>query len=247
MDMAGFGTQTVEEEARRLFPAARIARLDTDSSRRRGEQERVLSAMKAGDIDILVGTQMVAKGLDFPMVSLVGVLGADQMLSLPDFRAGERAFQLIVQAAGRAGRARGGAEVVVQTCNPTSEIIKMAVEQDYGAFYLHEIRQRQLLQYPPFTHILRVIASSEDEGLCHRQIADIIKYSGELLDAREEEIVFLGPADCPVYRLRSRYRCQFLVKSANEELISSLAVYLARLPAVEQCRLELDLNPLSLM
>lgn len=247
IDMAGFGTQTVEEEAGRMFPGARIARLDADSSRHRGQQERVLSAMKSGSLDILVGTQMVAKGFDFPMVSLVGVLGADQMLSLPDFRAGERAYQLIVQAAGRAGRARGGAEVVVQTANPGSDIIKMAVEKDYAAFYLYEIRSRQLLQYPPFTHILRVVASSEVEGLCHRRIADIIKYSGELLDAREEEVTFLGPADCPIYRLRGRYRCQFLVKAVDEELISSLATYLARLPAVDQCRLELDLNPLSLM
>lgn len=247
MDMAGFGTQTIEEESARLFPRARIARLDTDSSQRRGQQEKVLAAMRAGEIDILVGTQMVAKGLDFPLVSLVGVLGADQMLGLPDFRAGERAFQLIVQAAGRAGRARGGAEVVVQTCNPDSPIIRMAVEQDYAAFYISEIRQRQLLQYPPFTHLLRVVATSEDEDLCHRRIADIIEYSGELLDAREEEYVFLGPAECPIYRLRSRYRCQFLVKAANEALLSSLAVYLARLPAIDNCRLELDLNPLNLM
>ncbi len=247
MDMAGFGTQTVEEEARRMFPAARVARLDTDSSRRRGEQERILKAMKNGEIDILVGTQMVAKGLDFPMVSLVGVLGADQMLALPDFRAGERAFQLIVQAAGRAGRAKGGAEVVVQTYNPDSPVIQMAVKQDYFDFYLEEAGQRQVLNYPPFSSLLRVVLSSSNEDFCSKQIADIIEYADELTDARDEELVFLGPAACPIYRLRNRFRNQFIVRSCHEELLSSLGRYLAVMHLQDDLKLELDINPLNLM
>lgn len=247
MEMAGYGTQAVEEEIRRMFPEMRVARLDTDSSRRRGEQERVLNAMKQHEIDILIGTQMVAKGLDFPMVSLVGVLGADQMLSLPDFRASERAFQLIVQAAGRAGRAMGGAEVVVQTYNAANPVIQMAQAQDYFALYMSEIKQRQLLGYPPFVNLLRVVISSPHEDLCQKRIVDIIDYTEEILDAGEEDLSILGPAPCPIYRIRNRYRSQFMVKSGNIELLSSLARYLALLPDLEDCRLEMDLNPLSLM
>lgn len=247
LQMQGAGTQRVEEEIRRLFPEARVERLDLDSSRRAGRQQEILDKMKDGQIDILVGTQMVAKGLDFPEVSLVGIVDADSMLNIPDFRAGERSFQLMVQAAGRAGRGAVAGRVVIQTYNPDNYVIQRAASQDFEGFFREEIKWRRLLQYPPFTHLLRIVISGENHdeaGLLAGEIGDAID---EALDALEDPPVILGPAPCPLARLRGRFRFQILAKSPNLVLLSSIGRYIINKERTADGRVEVDIDPLVTM
>ncbi|WP_054694664.1 replication restart helicase PriA [Syntrophomonas palmitatica] len=200
LQQVGTGTQKIEFELQGLFPQARIERLDLDRSRQKGSQAGILSMMKKKQIDILVGTQMVARGLDFPNVSLVGIVDMDNMLNLPDFRAAERCFQLMVQAAGRAGRGDKAGEVIIQSYQPDDKLIRLAAEQDYEKFYLQEIEMRRILNYPPFTHLLRIVISAVQEEFA-RQVADMISLEiNEMVDAREELFTLLGPAPCPLYR-----------------------------------------------
>lgn len=247
MQQSGYGTQRVEEDVRVLFPEARIARLDLDSSSNKGVQDQILQAMKKNEIDILIGTQMVAKGLDFAGVSLVGILDADGMLNLPDFRSGERCFQLIVQAAGRAGRGAVRGEVVIQTYNPDNQLIEVAARQDYNQFYREEIKWRKLLNYPPFSHILRIVCVSAQESLAHRLADMIVLYINEITDAQEDNITIMGPAPCPLYRIRNRIRYQLIVKSENMLLLNSIGTNIASKEWHKQVRLEIDLNPLISM
>ncbi len=195
----------------------------------------------------MIGTQMVAKGLDFPGVSLVGILDADAMLALPDFRSGERGFQLLVQAAGRAGRGSVSGEVIIQTYNPDNPIIQMAADQDYRGYYQEEINWRRLLKYPPFSSLLRVVVVSINETLV-RDVADmIILYINEITDAQEDHMVILGPAPCPLYRIKNRLRYQLMVKSENMILLNSIGTHIAGKDWHKQVRVEIDLNPLMIM
>lgn len=244
----GSGTQKTEEEVQNLFPEARIERLDLDKSRKKGAQKAILHRMKNREIDILIGTQMVAKGLDFPNVSLVGIIDADGMLNIPDFRAGERCFQLLVQAAGRAGRAQQAGEVLVQTFNPDVSIIQMAAKQDYLQFYLEEIKNRKLLDYPPFTKLLRLVISSTEEQLCINVSSSIAEYVNEITDASEEEFVLLGPAPCPINKLKNRFRYHLILKSHHELLLKSIAAYIInRRISNKNIKIEVDFNPMAIM
>lgn len=211
----GAGTERVEHEARRLFPRARVARLDSETAPRRAE---ILGALAAGAIDILVGTQMVGKGLDFPRIALVGVINADGLLSAPDFRAGERTFQLLVAAAGRAGRGEERGEVIVQTDNPDHYAIAHALRGDYRGLYEAEISFRRGLRYPPFARLVRLLFA----GKGARGQAE--KY-GELL--RGEGLEVLGPAR--LLPLRGVPRYQLLVRGEGE-IIGRLRELLPRLP-----------------
>ncbi|MEN6462011.1 MAG: primosomal protein N' [Syntrophomonas sp.] len=242
----GFGTQKLEEEVHSLFPGARISRLDRDTSTKKGAQNTILEEMKKHQIDILIGTQMVAKGLDFPYVSLVGVVDADGMLNIPDFRAAERCFQLIVQAGGRAGRGDYPGEVVIQSYNPENPVIQMAAQQDYFKFYQEEIKLRKLLHYPPFTNLLRVVINSDNEPDARKVCRDMAEYINEIIDAREEDIQILGPAPCPISKIRNRYRYQVLVKCDNLLLICSIAQYIIY-RGNNNTRVEIDINPLMTM
>lgn len=243
----GYGTQKVEEEVKNLFPQARIGRLDLDSSRKAGAQKSILNSMKTREMDILIGTQMVAKGLDYPGVSLVGIVDADITLNLPDFRAAERTLQLIVQAAGRAGRGLEPGEVLIQTYNPDNKVIEMAAAQDYESFYHSEIGSRRLLQYPPFTHVLRIVVGERQE-LRARQIAeDIFTSIYEIIDAKEDQITVLGPAPCPIARLRGKYRQQIMVKAENRTMLSSIGRSLQGLKHLQGQRIDIDMDPMSTM
>ena len=247
LDSIGYGTQRVETEINELFPQARIKRLDLDSSRRRGSQKKILDQMKNGEIDILIGTQMVAKGFDFPGVSLVGIVDADTMLSLPDFRAGERAFQLMVQAAGRAGRGSIPGEVIIQTYQPENAIIQLAASQNYKSFYAYEIKWRRELAYPPFTTLLRIVVSDREEELARTGIEDIRERIEEVLDYYEGELQILGPALCPIYKIGNRFRYQLLLKSNNESLLRSVGAYIADNSRPNNVKIEIDINPVSMM
>jgi primosomal protein N' (replication factor Y) len=245
LQLVGAGTQKIEEEVRSIFPQAAIERLDIDSSKRKGMQKSILDRMKKKEIDILIGTQMVAKGLDFPNVSLVGIVDADSILNLPDFRAGERCFQLLVQAAGRAGRSNNAGEVIIQTYNPENPIIRMAGIQDYRMFYEQEIRLRKLLVYPPYTQLLRVVFSSEIEMDVKESANTVAKLIEEIIDAKEEEFVVLGPASCPIYKIRNRFRYQVIMKCPSLYLLRSIAKHILATGVSKGVKMEMDFNPIS--
>ncbi|NLB51587.1 MAG: primosomal protein N' [Syntrophomonadaceae bacterium] len=243
----GFGTQKVEQEIKKLFPQASVARLDLDVSLKRGRQKEILNKMKNKQIDILVGTQMVAKGFNFPDVSLVGIIDIDNMLCLPDYRAAERCFQLIVQAAGRAGRGSLPGEVVIQTYNADSEVIKYAARQDYFNFYTYEIKGRKLLEYPPFKELLRIVVSSAEEDMASADAGLIKTLIEEIIDASEEKVDILGPAPSPRYKIKDKYRYQLLVKADEFWLLNSIGKQILADRHLFKAKLELELNPLSMI
>ncbi len=206
----GGGTERLELEVHKTFPHINFRRMDSESVRR-GEHAAILEAFRQGQIQLLVGTQMIGLGLDFPNVTLVGIVSADTLLDFPDFRAGERTFQLISQAAGRAGRGERPGEVIIQTRHPDNEIIQLAAAQDYRAFYKHEIALREALGYPPFTTIIFVTVEHRNEAKAHEQ-ANRLK---ERLEVRKVGEV-LGPARALPYRLRGRSRWQLMLKALSE-------------------------------
>jgi primosomal protein N' (replication factor Y) len=234
----GFGTERVVEELKVLFPDKKIARMDSDSIRGRRQYELTLRALQEGEIDMLVGTQMVVKGHHFPRIKLVGVLLADLPLSLPDFRSAERTFQLLTQAAGRAGRGEGRGRVIIQTYLPDHYAIRTASSQDYRAFFKEEINRRKALKYPPFVRLalLRVWAKSEEEA--KRATQELRKY----LEAFPLEV--LGPAPSPIEKLYGRWRWQILLKSPTS---SALREALKDLPRPRRVTLEVDVDPVSLL
>jgi len=209
----GTGTQRVEDEVQRKFPDIRLGRMDTDAMRRRGGHESILSAFRDGEIDILLGTQMVAKGLDFPNVTVVGVINADVALSLPDFRANERTFQLITQVAGRAGRGPQGGEVFVQTFRPEHLTIQLAARHDYQTFARDELAARRRLGYPPFGRLARIIVRSQQRQKAHEAIQAV---AGRLIEpARVAGITVLGPQPCPIAKLSRFWRYHLLLKAPS--------------------------------
>ncbi|MBU1932384.1 MAG: primosomal protein N' [Candidatus Omnitrophica bacterium] len=216
----GIGTEKVESEAHRFFPAARISRMDTDATHKRGTHEKVLSKFKDHKIDILVGTQMIAKGLDFPKVTLVGVISADTALNLPDFRSGERTFNLLTQVAGRAGRSDLGGRVIIQTYTPGHYAIQAAKTHDYNSFYGKEISFRKDLNLPPFSRIVTLNFRGRGEDR-------VIKVSESLRNKLErknksKKIEILGPAPAPVSRVKGMYRWNLFLKADKVECITAL-------------------------
>jgi primosomal protein N' (replication factor Y) (superfamily II helicase) len=244
----GEGTEKVERKFAELFPDARVARLDRDVARRPGEFQRVLSEFHQGKIDVLVGTQLIAKGHDFPGVTLVGVVSADIGLGLPDFRSAERTFQLLTQAAGRAGRGESPGRVLIQTFFPDHYAIRLAAEQNYDAFFQKEMRFRRTMHYPPLTALANVIA----QGPKLEQAAQVAKRVGEFLIPLEERgagLKILGPTPAPLAKLHGRFRIQFLIKCTSRARLSSilrqLADYVER-QSVPQRSLVIDMDPANI-
>jgi primosomal protein N' (replication factor Y) len=203
----------------KILPDARIARLDRDTCRKRNDYIRILQAVHKGTIDILLGTQMITKGHHFPNVTLVGVVLADTGLGLPDFRAGERTFQLISQVTGRAGRGEKPGRVIVQTFQPEHYSIEMAGNHDYGGIYSREIEMRKSLSYPPFSRIVNIkIEGTEDNYV--QDVAIRIAHLARTLQNRSEPEV-LGPAPAPLTRLRDKYRWQLLIKGKELKALHS--------------------------
>ncbi len=236
----GVGTQKVEEFAQKEFPTARVARLDRDTAGKRGVLESIFGRLRNGEIDILVGTQMIAKGLDFPNVSLVGVVTADTALSIPDFRATERTFQLLTQMAGRAGRHKPG-RVIIQTFQPEHPAVRLARTQDYGAFYAEEIQMREEAHYPPVVRLVNIVSASDSSRDSDALIEDVAK---ELRD--REGVTLVGPAECPLERLHGKYRRHLLVKLPLDS--SPEAVRLPeRLLSDSRGQLVVDVDPVSLL
>jgi primosomal protein N' (replication factor Y) len=245
--LLGIGTERVEEEVRAQLPDARVARLDRDTAARRGTVESVLRRLAAGEIDVLIGTQMVAKGHDFAGVRLVGVVNADLGLHLPDFRAAERTFQLLTQVAGRAGRGALPGRVIVQTWAPDHYAIRPAATHDYERFYAEERGQREALRYPPFGRIALVRVAAADEAAAQGAAARLADAARAAAGAGGPEV--LGPAPAPIARLRGQYRFQLLLRHARIEPLRSVGRRVIeaaeKLPA--GARFSIDLNPLDML
>jgi primosomal protein N' (replication factor Y) (superfamily II helicase) len=242
---SGFGTERVEEEAARLFPDMRIRRLDADSTSRVGELESALSDFREGRADILLGTQMVAKGLNFPKVKTVGVVLADTSLNLPDFRAAERTFSLVVQVAGRAGRFTPDGEVILQTYRPDSPVMRLAAAADADAFYALELEARRELGFPPFARMIRIVFRSKEKGRAAAAAKDFALRAAPLLPAGAE---LLGPAECPLGMVAGTIRWQIILRSPElGPLHRAVGVALAAFKAPSSVRVEPDVDPVSLM
>ena len=242
----GLGSERVEEELHQAFPAARIARLDRDTVTGKRQYETILNDFREGNYDLLVGTQMIAKGHDIPNVTLVGVVSADIGLGMPDFRAAERTFQLLTQVAGRAGRGNVPGIVLVQTINPDHYAVRLAAAQDYQAFYEKELHFRRMMHYPPFSAMANILVRSEKKEMAMRLSSEL----GHQLLPAPEKIRVMGPAEAPVPRLKNEYRFQFLIKAASRkvlnELLQKIRAYALdhKWPATA---LVIDVDPLSLM
>ncbi|HTF25547.1 MAG TPA: primosomal protein N' [Candidatus Limnocylindria bacterium] len=243
----GEGSEHLEERLRKEFPGARIARLDRDTARTKRQYQETLGAFAGGALDILVGTQMLAKGHDFQRVTLVGVVSADSSLSLPDFRAAERTFQLLTQVAGRAGRGELKGRVLIQTFYPEHYAIQDAVKQDYSAFFERELNFRRMMAYPPFTSLANVIVrdtSLEKTIRWSRQLSEYFSpHDGE-------SVRILGPATAPLARLKKEHRFQFLLKSPKRSVLTKLlsgAMAYCDAKEIPQTAVLVDMDPLSLL
>ena len=230
----GGGTERLELEVQKSFPNVNFRRMDSESVRR-GEHAAILEAFREGQIQILLGTQMIGLGLDFPNVTLVGIVSADTLLNFPDFRAGERTFQLISQAAGRAGRGERPGEVIIQTRHPQNEIIQLAAAQDYRAFYEHEIALREALAYPPFARVIFITIEHGNEANA-REHADQLKKRLEALRAGE----VLGPARALPYRLRGHYRWQLVLKAMADSVQKAVREALTELKLADSVTVNVD-------
>jgi primosomal protein N' (replication factor Y) len=246
----GIGTERVEQEVNKYFPTARVARLDTDMAKRDYRKE-VLNKFKAGKIDILVGTQMIAKGFDFHGVTLVGVISADLSLNMPDFRARERTFQLLTQVAGRAGRGEKAGEVVIQTYWPENEVVLAAQKQDYKGFYQSEILNRKELGYPPFSHVIRILVFGEFEEKVREGCHDFVGILKEEV-VKRNDVAVLGPAPAPISKLQDLYRWQVILKGSEiTELRHVTTEAIKRVHELTyvagQLRWSIDVDPLGML
>jgi primosomal protein N' (replication factor Y) len=242
----GLGSEKVEEELHRSFPTARIARLDRDTVTGKRQYETILQDFREGNYDVLVGTQMIAKGHDIPNVTLVGVVSADIGLGMPDFRAAERTFQLLTQVAGRAGRGSVPGIVLIQTINPDHYAVRLAAAQDYQAFYEKELHFRRMMHYPPFSAMANVLVRAEKKETAMRMSSEL----GLLLMPAPEKLRIMGPAEAPVPRLKNEYRYQFLVKAASRKTLNELLQRIRNFALENKwgaTALVIDVDPLTLM
>lgn len=241
----GAGTERLEETLHEMFPQARVARMDRDTMSRKGAHGRLMTGMVAGDFDILIGTQMIAKGHDFAAVTLVGVINADSALNLPDFRSAERVFALFSQAAGRAGRGDRPGQVLIQTWSPDHYALEFTARHDYQGFAAVELAQREALGYPPFGHLVNLVISGNNAG----QVAAEAQRLADDLIRKRGKVEVLGPAPCPLQKLRGRSRVQILLKAGERAALRRLVDWLRtggkRLPA--GISLTVDVDPLDML
>ena len=216
----GTGTQKIEEMATKMFPKARILRMDLDTTSKKGGHQQILSAFARGEADILIGTQMIVKGHDFPKVTLVGALAADLSLYASDYRCSEETFDLLTQAAGRAGRGNAAGNVVIQTYQPDHYSIQTAAKQDYEAFYQEEMAYRMLMDYPPAAHMLSVLASGEDEKLLEQGMDYLAKFVERI--SGKYRVHVIGPAYASVGKVNDIYRKVLYLKHKDERVLQDI-------------------------
>jgi primosomal protein N' (replication factor Y) len=250
----GFGTERLEKEIQDLYPGVRVERMDRDSTRRKGQSFGILKRFGEGSVDVLVGTQMITKGYDFPNVTLVGVIAADFSLAFPDFRAGERTFQTLSQVAGRAGRGEHRGRVIIQTFNPEHYAITRARDHDDHGFFEQEKALREGLLYPPFSHLacLRLQGNSREKteemsALLGKGMRGIVKR----WPRRGKELRVMGPAQAPLHKLKGKYRMQILVKSRSSSLLhvflQEVEKEARKLLRSTGVRLTLDVDPYQML
>lgn len=242
------GTEQIEEQLHKLYPDKKVLRMDADTTKTKDSYEKILSAFSAGEADILVGTQMIVKGHDFPNVTLMGIMAADMSLSVNDYRAGERTFQLLTQAAGRAGRGKRPGEVVIQTYQPEHYSILHAAAQDYEGFYEEEILYRQLLSYPPVSHILAVqVTSLTEKG--GEELAGILKVLAEKTEeGREEHTILIGPAPAFIGRINDIFRYVLYIKNPDYDILIRLKNRMERFLKEQERKdenVQFDFDPMS--
>jgi primosomal protein N' (replication factor Y) len=242
----GIGTERIEDEVKRAFPGLAVSRMDSDSMRTRKDYRDSLQALWGGDTDILVGTQMIAKGLDVPDVTLVGVVSADTAFHIPDFRAAERTFQLITQVAGRTGRGEKGGRVVVQTFYPQHYAIKTASTYDYAGFLAKELEMRQELGYPPFRTLIRVLVQGWNEKRVQETSGRLGSRLTQAFEGTETRV--LGPAVAPLYKIKNRFRMHLLVKTPSwEGSLPSLRKIVDSMPNDRSLQALIDVDPINLL
>ena len=239
------GTQQIEELVKKEFPSARVLRMDMDTTRKKDGHEKILSAFSNEEADILIGTQMIVKGHDFPNVTLVGILAADMSLYADDYRAGERTFQLLTQAAGRAGRGESAGEVVIQTYSPEHYSIQMAANQDYEGFYNEEITYRELMGYPPVNHLLAVLMTGKDEEYLELAANYLKEFS--MKANKDRHIQIIGPASPYVGKVNDEYRLVLYLKCEEKQLLievkNLLEQYIEMNRGFNTIRIQFDFNP----
>jgi primosomal protein N' (replication factor Y) len=246
----GLGTQRLELEVKARFPEARIARMDSDTMRRPGSHQRVLSSFRGGNVDILLGTQMIAKGLDFPNVLLVGVINADSALHFPDFRAAERTFQLVTQVAGRTGRGDRGGRVIVQTFSPEHPAIQAASRHDYVSFATDEMNHRRKYNYPPIGSVGRIIIRGPVEEVTEAYAETLLQRLESARGALGFEVRILGPAPPPISKLRGKYRFHLLLQSLDPAHLGETirrATESFTIPAKEEVQYVVDIDPVDML
>lgn len=244
----GAGTEKLEQGLKELLPTARILRMDSDTTSGKGSHERLLSRMNDGSADILVGTQMIAKGHDFPEVTLVGVVNAEASLGMPDFRAAERTFQLLSQVIGRAGRGENPGRVIVQALDTEHYAIKAAAEHDAAGFYRQELEFRREAGYPPFAHLAAFAISGLSEQAVSVQADITTRLLMQLKSEMKLRVEILGPAPSPIYRLRNRFRRQILLKGSNRgDLHRLLKAWRQRAATASTVRISVDIDPVDMM
>ncbi|NIR44579.1 MAG: primosomal protein N' [Gemmatimonadetes bacterium] len=246
----GVGTEQVERVLGETFPRARLARMDVDTTSGKWSHHRILDRVGRGAVDVLLGTQMIAKGLDFPNVTLVGVINADVGLSLPDFRASENTFQLLTQVAGRAGRGPAGGEVIIQTALPGHYAVRFALAHDYDGFAARELDERAAPAYPPHIRLANLVLSGTAEARVQEGAEAALRWLIGLFEAHSiSDIDAIGPAPCPIDRIRGRWRWHLLLKAHDGEVLGRVLRYMAARfePPHSGLRIEIDRDPVSLL
>lgn len=250
----GTGTEKIEKMTQELFPAAKISRLDLDTTSRKGSMEKIIREIRQGKVDIVIGTQMIAKGLDFPNVTLVGVIAADMSLNLPEFRAAERTFQLITQVAGRAGRGERLGRVIVQTYEPEHFAIQASQNHDFVSFYHQEIAVRESFNYPPFSQLINIMITGENETDVIRlsnEYAAELKYALKNVDITEE--IIFGPGPAALARINQKYRWQIIIKSKMIDqnvirgIINTVRINVLKKNSGNDVNINIDINPFNML
>ena len=248
--MSGTGIQRVETIAQKLFPSAKIERIDSDVLSKKTKLVDILERFQNGEIDILIGTQMIAKGLDNKNVTLVGVVDADISFALPDYRSSERGFQLLMQVAGRAGRGEDKGRVIFQTYNPNLYAIENAKSQNYLSFYQNEIIRREEFEYPPFSQIIKIVISSSSEmraASCSEQIAEKLKEWINKLKL-SEYIDIKGSMKCIMYKINSEYRFQIIIKNKmNKKGQYLISKFIKNIDVANDIKLVVDVDPIDII
>jgi primosomal protein N' (replication factor Y) len=245
--MRGVGTQQLEQVLAARYPEARVTRMDLDTTSTKWSHQRILATVERGEVDLLIGTQMIAKGLDFPNVTLVGAVDADTGLYLPDFRSAERTFQLLAQVAGRAGRGPKGGRVLVQTRHPLHHALVWAARHDAEGFLGEERRLRRDPPYPPEVHLVNLIVSGEEESATANRAAELADWCDGLIRRHGLTVTVLGPAPCPLARIKDRWRWHVLLKGASDTLGRIVRYAARRLPRGGRTRIAIDRDPVSLL